>query len=86
MLAQLKSIEPEADLAHTLLRWQQAGIAIGAIALAAETEPRRPQPVTVRRPRLFRIAWYGLLARMGLRPNPLGGFGGLLPDVGRGFG
>jgi hypothetical protein len=86
VLAQLKSIEPEADLAHTLLRWQQAGIAIDAIALAAETGPRRPQPVTVRRPPLFRIAWYGLLARMGLRPNPLGGFGGLLPDVGRGFG
>jgi hypothetical protein len=86
VLAQLKSIEPEADLAHTLLRWQEAGIAIGAIALAAETWPRRPQPVTVRRPPLFRIAWYGLLARMGLRPNPLGGFGGLLPDVGRGFG
>jgi len=86
VLAQLKSIEPEADLAHTLLRWQQSGIAIGAIALAAETGPRLPQPVTVRRPPLFRIAWYGLLARMGLRPNPLGGFGGLLPDAGRGFG
>jgi hypothetical protein len=27
-----------------------------------------------------------LQARMGLKPSPLGGFGGLLPEAGRGFG
>ena len=85
VLVQWESMQPEADLAHTLLRWQRAGIAIQAIAIGA-TGPRLPQPVTVRRPPLFRMAWYGLLARMRLRPSPLGGFGGLLPQAGGAFG
>jgi hypothetical protein len=84
VLVQDDASDPEADLAHTLLRWQQAGVSIMASTLSPDTDVR-PRPITVRRPRWFRIAWYGLMARMGLRPNPLGGFGGLLPHAG-GFG
>jgi hypothetical protein len=84
VLAQQHAIQPEADLSHTLLRWQRAGVSIMGITLGPDTDVRLPQRVTVRRPPLFRNAWYGLMARMGLRPHPLGGFGGLLPHSGGG--
>jgi hypothetical protein len=76
-----QAMEPEADLSHTLLRWQRAGVSILGITLAPDADVRVPRPITVRRPPLFRSAWYGLMARMGLRPHPLGGFGGLLPQA-----
>jgi hypothetical protein len=84
VLAQEEAMEPEADLSHTLLRWQRAGVSIMGIALAPDAGVRVPRPITVRRPPLFRSAWYGMTARMGLRPHPLGGFGGLLPHAGVG--
>lgn len=62
------------DLAHTLRRWQEAGIGIMTSMPGVS-----PQPVVVPRPPRFRHIWYGLLARMGLRQNPLGGYGGFLP-------
>ena len=65
---------PQQDLAHTLRRWQDAGIRI-MTSIAGAT----PQPVVVGRPPRFRHMWYGLLARLGLRQNPLGGYGGFLP-------
>ena len=65
---------PQQDLAHTLRRWQEAGIRILTLMPGAS-----PQPVVIPRPPRFRHMWYGLLARMGLRQNPLGGFGGFLP-------
>jgi hypothetical protein len=65
---------PQQDLAHTLRRWQDAGIRI-----ETATPGATPQPVVVGRPPRFRHMWYGLLARMGLRQNPLGGYGGFLP-------
>jgi hypothetical protein len=65
---------PQQDLAHTLRRWQEAGLRI------MTTMPGgTPQPAVVSRPPRFRHMWYGLLARLGLRQNPLGGFGGFLP-------
>jgi hypothetical protein len=69
--------QPQADLAHTLRRWQEAGIQIFVDAI---TDPAAPAPITVERPRWFRHLWYGLLARMGLRRNPLGGYGGFIPE------
>jgi hypothetical protein len=85
VLAQQNAMQPEADLSHTLLRWQRAGVSIMGITVAPDTDVRFPQPITVQRPPFFRNAWYGLMARMGLRPNLLGGFGGVLPEA-RGFG
>ena len=75
-------MEPEADLSHTLLRWQRAGISIAGVTMAPASAVAIPQPITIRRPPFFRIAWYALMARFGLRPNLLGGFGGVLPESG----
>jgi hypothetical protein len=67
---------PQADLSHTLLRWQEAGLPI-FVKTPADSGP--PRPITIQRPNKFRLLWYNLLARAGLIRNPLGGFGGKLP-------
>jgi hypothetical protein len=82
VLIQHESLEPQADLSHTLLRWQDAGIAIGSVSLAPDVIVSDIKPLHVRRPWWFRTIWYAFIARMGLRPNPLGGFGGILPQSG----
>jgi hypothetical protein len=64
-------------LAHTLRRWQEAGI---AIEMKAEDHVGPPQPCVVDQPSHFRSLWHRLLAVAGLRRNPLGGFGGWLPE------
>jgi hypothetical protein len=71
--------QPSPDLAHTLLRWQNAGLAIRVCRVDAELRVSTVQPVVVRPPRWFRRLWYGVLATVGLRRHPLGGFGGTLP-------
>jgi hypothetical protein len=71
--------QPSPDLAHTLLRWQNAGLAIGVARVDAGFRVSTIQPVVVRAPRWFRRLWYGVLALVGLRRHPLGGFGGTLP-------
>src|SRR5205823_2801894 len=70
------AMEPQVDLSHTLLRWQQAGIEIQALALSTQTGA---QTIEVRKPTMYRMLWQRMLATIGLRRNPLGGFGGLLP-------
>jgi hypothetical protein len=76
LLVQPEGVAIQADLAHTLRRWQEAGVAILIVA-PEQTGP--PLPLEVPRPALFRLLWYSLLATMGLRRAPLGGFGGFLP-------
>jgi hypothetical protein len=76
VLVQPHHAEPSADLSHTLRRWQQAGLTILAVAIH---EPGPPRPITIKHPRAYRLLWYNLLAKLGLRRNPLGGFGGFLP-------
>ena len=76
VLIQSRHSEPQADLSHSLLRWQQAGLIILAAVI---DEPGPPRPITIKRPRAYRSLWYNLLAKLGLRSNPLGGFGGFLP-------
>ncbi len=71
--------EPAADLAHTLRRWQDAGMEIFAVAI--EKSELTPQRINVARPKTYRALWHNLLAKVGLRPSPLGGFGGVLPDA-----
>jgi hypothetical protein len=68
--------EPQADLAHTLARWQKAGIEISAIDLR---DASSSAPLRVTEPPLFRRMWYAFLATAGLRRSPFGGFGGTLP-------
>ncbi len=69
--------QPPEDLAHILLRWQEAGIAV-------ESKSARfgesLVPIHVRRPYRFRAAWYRALAVLGLRRNDAGGFGGYPPS------
>jgi hypothetical protein len=83
VLVQQEATTPQADLSHTLLRWQEAGIEIFAVALV---EPVVVGPIKVSKPSMYRMLWQGLLATMGLRRNPLGGFGGTLPIPSSGSG
>jgi hypothetical protein len=76
------AVEPEADLSHTLLRWQRAGIHIAEVTLDPQGGVGKTRPITIGPPPLFKIAWYALMARLGLKPNLLGGFGGVLPESG----
>lgn len=77
LVIQTHSNQPQPDLCHTLRRWQEAGIKIFIDSVA---DPVAPVPIVINRPPWFRHIWYGLLARFGLRRNPLGGFGGFIPE------
>ena len=68
---------PAPDLAHTLRRWQDGRIAISFKPLNI---PGAPQPIVVTRPSMYRWIWHRMLTLAGLRRNPLGGFGGTLPE------
>jgi hypothetical protein len=81
LLVQQAAWTPQADLAHTLRRWQDAQIGIWAIALANGAPPRQ---IAVSRPWWYRWGWQRWLATVGLRRHPLGGFGGELPEGGAG--
>ena len=83
LLVQSTSLLPQPDLAHTLRRYQRAGIELTSMALLADP-PRPPTPLRVPRPPLFGFALQRFLAVMGLRRNPLGGFGGTLPEPSNG--
>ena len=73
--------QPADDLAHVLLRWQEAGLPISA------TRPGvTPAELRVTRPSRFRAMWYTLLVTAGLRANSAGGFGSLIPEVSHGGG
>jgi hypothetical protein len=76
VLVQETAMEPQVDLSHTLLRWQQARIEIQALALSTQLGR---QTITVRKPSRYGMLWQRMLATIGLRRNPLGGFGGVLP-------
>ena len=77
VFVQTGAVAPQADLAHTLRRWQEAGLTVrrtatggGSTALVA---------LSVARPGGFRSMWHTLRWVVGLRRSPLGGFGGTLP-------
>jgi hypothetical protein len=73
--------QPADDLAHVLLRWQEAGLAIASMRLGGT-----PAELRVTRPSRFRAMWYTLLVTAGLRANSAGGFGSLIPEVSHGGG
>jgi hypothetical protein len=75
LLVQESGFEPQPDLSHTLLRWQEAGMQIIAKELSSDQGPRN---CVVRRPLLYRAIWHRFFTLIGLRRNPLGGFGGML--------
>jgi hypothetical protein len=71
------------DLAHVLVRWQEAGVRLRILDVQGAGDPGE---LRVGPPRLFRRAWYGVVALFGLRRNNVGGFGGLIPEVTSGSG
>jgi hypothetical protein len=75
--------EPRTDLAHVLLRWQQAGLEILAHDLASSSPTA---PLSVPKPSRFRAFGYRALVALGLRKNSAGGFGGLIPSPSAGGG
>lgn len=85
VLGQNRSAGPQRDLAHVLLRWQEAGIQILACDV---NELAQPTPIQVERPDRFRALWYQALVFAGLRRNSTGGFGAMVPEPGSsgGFG
>jgi hypothetical protein len=77
LLIQKDRLDPQADLAHTLRRWQEGGIRLERIQLKPLTAP---EAFEVARP-----AWYGamfqrILFSLGLRRAWGGGFGAWLQD------
>lgn len=81
VLVQPHGNQPEPDLAHTLRRWQEAGI---EILLKHMELPGPIVPCKVSRPSFYRHVWYRLGVLLRLRRNPLGGFGGMLPEASSG--
>jgi len=77
IVAQPWGIEPKADLAHTLLRWQEAGV---TIELKRLDEPGAPVPCEVPKPSWFGWAWQRALAAVGLSRGRGGGFGDWVPE------
>ena len=59
-----------------MMRWQQAGIAVSAVDVAAAPVA---EPIVVATPPRFRSVLYALLALTGLRRGSAGGFGAVVP-------
>ena len=78
LVIQREAAAPADDLAHVLLRWQQAGIQISATDPAARG---RPRSLTISTPSRFRRAWYRVMAVAGFRRNDAGGFGAMIPLI-----
>lgn len=75
-IVQPNRLQPQEDLAHTLRRWQEAGMVIFVQSL---DDAENARECNVARPSGFRRIWHRFLATLGLKRNPFGGFGGRLP-------
>jgi hypothetical protein len=67
---------PRIDLAHVLLRWQEAGVEIYVQDPDGGMPPRLVQ---VEKPSAFRSLFYRALTLAGLRRSSAGGFGSVIP-------
>lgn len=67
---------PRTDLAHVLLRWQEAGVEIYVQDPDGNMSPR---PIQVAKPSAFRSLFYRALTLSGLRRSSAGGFGSVIP-------
>jgi hypothetical protein len=81
VLVQRYHPQPQADLAHTLRAWQNAGLAIEVKEL---DEAGAPRPVEVSTPSFFGKCFYHALKMLGFKRSTLGGFGGILPEASSG--
>jgi hypothetical protein len=72
VLVQEQKGQPQEDLAHVLLRWQEGGISLQNVGTQ---EGGPPEPILIARPSYFRRIWQRALAILGLWRSPSGGFG-----------
>jgi len=77
LLIQRDHIEPQADLAHVLRRWQDGGLSMERMRIDSPLQRERFQA--------NRLLWYGAmfhrtLAALGLRRAIAGGFGAWMPE------
>jgi hypothetical protein len=78
LLVQKDRAEPQDDLAHSLLRWQERGIRVLSKKL---DDNLPPSEITVKRPSKYKASWYRALAQLGLRRSSAGGFGSYIPET-----
>jgi hypothetical protein len=83
LLVQREIRSPRDDLAHVVLRYQEAGLSIFAASLSSGSVP---QIIRVNRPPRYRALWYQFLVVLGLRRNSAGGFGAVVPNPSSGGG
>lgn len=76
-LLQRGSLTVPSDLAHVLRRWQDHGVVLRVIDVATG---QVADAVTVPKPSGFRLAWYAMVALLGLRRSNVGGFGSAIPE------
>ena len=81
LLVQETGHQPQADLAHTLRKWQEAGL---TLQLKRLDEVGLPTTLIVEKPWWFGMFWQRLLSSLGLRRSALGGFGGMVPEPSNG--
>jgi hypothetical protein len=77
ILVQKATLEPQRDLAHSLRRWQDAGLALQRAQL---NPPGPPHPFELPKPFWYRAMFQRVLAGLGLRRAAGGGFGAWVPD------
>ena len=85
LLCTAGAARPADDLAHVLLRWQEAGLPVFC-ALADGDGYAEPLPLTVEKPPAYRSWLRRLLVMMKFRRNSAGGFGAIIPDPSSGGG
>jgi len=73
LLVQEQRGQPQEDLAHVLLRWQEGGIAIESVGMK---DGSMPEAIQITKPSRFRRIWYRALAILRFRRSATGGFGG----------
>src|SRR5262249_28617956 len=81
ILVQKDRDEPRTDLAHSLCRWQDAGLVLEHKRL---DDLAQPKPFRVPRPLWYRAMFQRALAGLGLRRAAAGGFGAWVPESGSG--
>ena len=72
VLVQDRTGQPQEDLSHVLLRWQEAGISLAVFGTQFGAPPTE---LRVNRPSHFRALWQRALAVLGLRRGAAGEFG-----------
>ncbi len=68
---------PASDLAHILCRWQEGGLSLSVLDVAAKKPA--PSPLKVVKPSWYRHVLYRAFALIGLRRHSAGGFGDFVP-------